>query len=154
MQLVPCDETLIVRGQQDVQWTTLRDQDCPVAVVFRHYHTPPHQPWHRDHKGRACLVVFLARLEGQPRPATEIELPALIWLDPVHILRTAQRDVRLEELLRTKAELIPTVSSRYNWPHDSRVRLTDSQEALVLALREDSLGFYQRLARSAQHQSG
>jgi hypothetical protein len=43
---------------------------------------------------------------------------------------------------------------QYNWPHDSRVRLTDSQEALVLALREDSLGFYQRLARSAQHQTG
>jgi 8-oxo-dGTP pyrophosphatase MutT (NUDIX family) len=138
VRVLLCSETIIVRGQDDVEWVTLRGEERPAAVVFRYYRTPPHQPWHEDNQGEACLVVYLAELDGRPWPA--MELPALIWLKPTHILETAHRDIPLSTLLSSGAELV--LSGSEFLPEHSWVRMTDSQEALALALKDDGLSFY------------
>ena len=110
----------------------------PVAVVFRRYRTPPHQPWHERNQGEACVVVFLAELRGEPQAVGE--LPALIWLSPRLVIQVAQRDVPCSELLRRGATLVERGPTPL--PRDAWARLTDSQEALVLALGEHAFGFY------------
>ena len=138
VQLLPSQETLIVRGPGAVEWVALDGEERPVAVVFRRYRTPPHQPWHERNQGEACLVVFLAELQGEPQPVGE--LPALIWLSPRSVIRAAQRDVPLSELLRLGATLVEREPG--SLPRDAWARLTDSQEALVLALDEHAVDFY------------
>lgn len=140
VRVLPCPETVIVRGQDDVERVTLRGKELPAAVVFRYYRTPPHQPWHEDNQGEACLVVFWAELDGQPRPA--MELPDLIWLQLAHISLTARRDVPVSELLSSGAELVEGEAGPL--PRHSWARMTDSQEALALALDDDELSFYFR----------
>jgi len=141
VRLLPCRETLVVRGLDTIQRVALQGAERPAAVVFRRYRTPPHQPWHEDNQGEACLVVFLAELDGWPFPA--MELPALIWLQPTHVVQTARRDVPLARLLDSGAELIECESAHL--PETVWARLTDSQEALVLALGDDALSFYEAL---------
>jgi hypothetical protein len=139
VRLLPCSETVVVRAMERVEQVALQGEERPAAVVFRRYRTPPHQPWHEDGEGEGCLVVFLGELDGQPRPV--MELPALVWLRPVQVVQTARQDVRLGRLLDSGAELIenePGILARTTW-----VRLTDSQEALVLALGDDALPFYE-----------
>jgi 8-oxo-dGTP pyrophosphatase MutT (NUDIX family) len=138
VRLLSCPETIIVHSQDNVERVALQGKERPAAVVFRYYRTPPHQPWHEDNQGEACLVVYLAELDGQPRPA--MELPALIWLRPAHVLETAHRDVPLSKLLSSGAELVegePGLLPEHSW-----ARMTDSQEALALALEDDGLSFY------------
>ena len=141
VRLMACQETLIVRGQNDVQRLLPAGDERPAALVFRNYRTPPHQPWSLMHQGPTCLIVFLAELQGQPYPA--MELPYLIWLQPAHILQTARQDIRLRKLLTTGASLI--VGKSGVPPAESWVRMTDSQEALALALGEATSSFYQSL---------
>ena len=144
VRLLPCRETLVVRGRDRVERVMLQGEERPVAVVFRRARTPPHQPWHEDSQREACLVVFLAELDGQPWPVTELELPALLWLRPAHVLETARQDVPLRRLLDSGAELVegkPGLLSETAW-----VRLTDSQEALALALGDDAVSFYEAMA--------
>jgi 8-oxo-dGTP pyrophosphatase MutT (NUDIX family) len=104
VHLLPCSETLIVRGQSEVEQVVLEGDERPAAVVFRHYRTPPHQPWHENNRGPACLIVFVAALAGQPWPTRE--LPYLLWLTPEQVLATAQDDVPLPRLLSGGAELV------------------------------------------------
>jgi len=141
VRLLPCHETIVVRGPDHAERMALQGEERPAAVVFRHFRTPLHQPWHEDNEGEACLVIFLAELDGQPWPA--MELPALIWLKPVHVVETARQDVPLRKLLDSGAELIEDDSDPL--PEAAWVRLTDSQEALVLALGDDALTFYKVL---------
>ncbi|MBM3135207.1 MAG: hypothetical protein FJZ89_07990 [Chloroflexi bacterium] len=141
VRLLPCANTLIVRGQSDVEQVMLEGDERPAAVVFRHYRTPPHQPWHENHRGPACLIVFAAALIGQPWPTRE--LPYLLWLTPEQVLATAQDDVPLPRLLSSGAELV--VGDAGPPPESSWVRLTDSQEALALALGEKTPAFYNSL---------
>lgn len=143
VRLIPNLETTIVRSPDDVERLALQGEERPAAVVFRRYRTPPHQPWHADNQGEACLVVFLAELAGQPQPV--MELPALIWLLPAHIVETAKRDVPLIELIRSGAELV--VGESKPFPETTLVRMTDSQEALVLALGNDALIYYRVLGK-------
>jgi 8-oxo-dGTP pyrophosphatase MutT (NUDIX family) len=142
VRLLPCRETVVVRGQERVERVALQGEERPAAVVFRRYRTPPHQPWHEDSPGEACLVVFLGELDGQPRPV--MELPALVWLKPVQVIQTARQDVALGRLLDSGAELIENESGVL--PGTTWVRLTDSQEALVLALGDDALSFYEAVS--------
>jgi 8-oxo-dGTP pyrophosphatase MutT (NUDIX family) len=147
VRLLSCPETIVVRSQYDVERVALRGNERPAAVVFRYYRTPPHQPWHEDNQGEACLVVYLAELDGQPWPA--MELPALIWLKPVHVVDTAHRDVPLIKLLSSGAELVESevgLLPEYSW-----ARMTDSQEALALALGDDGLSFY---SQQLPHEGG
>ena len=143
VRLLPCLETIVVRNQDDVERVALQGSERPAAVVFRYYRTPPHRPWHEDNQGEACLVVYLAELDGQPWPT--MELPALIWLKPVHILETARHDVPLNKLLSSGAELVESESGLL--PEQSWARMTDSQEALTLALGDDGLSFYWQLLK-------
>ena len=142
VRVIPSCETIVIRGEHDVQRAALTGTEHPAAVVFRRYRTPPHQPWHEHNEGEGCLVVFLSELEGTPSPA--MELPALIWLRPAQVVETARRDVLLRHLLAAGAELVESAPAAM--PETAWVRLTDSQEALVLALGDDALGFYQELA--------
>lgn len=142
VRLIPCRETIVVRGPDGVERVALEGEEQPAAVVFRGFRTPPHQPWHEDSAGEACLVVFLAELDGEPWPA--MELPVLIWLRPAHVPETARQDVPLRHLLDSGAELVEGASGPL--PETAWVRLTDSQEALALALGDDALTFYEALA--------
>ncbi len=141
VRLLHCEETVLVHSQDCIERVMLEGEERPAAVVFRRYRTPPHQPWHEDNQGRACLVVFAGELDGYPQPL--MELSALIWLKPTQIVETARRDVTLSDLLNSGAELVK--GERELMPETGWVRLTDSQEALVLALGESALPFYESL---------
>ena len=144
VRLAPCPQTLVVRNQRDIQPVALMDSERPAAIVFRNYRTPPHQPWHHDNQGRACLIVFLAEIEEQPRPA--MELAFLIWLKAEHILEAARADVPLARLVSTGADLV--LGKLPPPAGECWARLTDSQEALALALGDDAPRFFQSVGTS------
>lgn len=143
VRLLPCCETLVVRGRDRIERVALQGEERPIAVVFRRFPTPPHQPWHEDSQGEICVIVFLAELDGQPRPVAELELPALVWLRPAHVLETARRDVSLRELLDSGAEVVEGGAAPLS--ETAWVRMTDSQEALALALGDGVVSFYEAL---------
>lgn len=130
IRIIPASETIVVYGQDDVRRLALIGGERPAAVVFRYFRTPAHQPWHPQNQGPACLIVFLAELQGSPRPM--LELPNLIWLSAEQVLETARRDVTLQELLAAGAECLSGPLGKP--PLDGLLRMTDSQEALALAL--------------------
>jgi hypothetical protein len=138
IDIVPAAETIVVYALEDVRSLPLDGEERPAAVVFRQHRTPPHQPWHPQNQGPACLIVFLAELMGSPRPV--MELPYLIWLPAEQILETARRDVPLHELLAAGAELVAEPQGRP--PLDGMCRMTDSQEALALALGDQTTEVY------------
>jgi 8-oxo-dGTP pyrophosphatase MutT (NUDIX family) len=136
--IVDCPQTWIVRGRDQVELSALSGNERPAALVYRHHRTPPRQPWHAQNQGSAWLIVFLGDLLSRPLPT--MELPWLIWLPVGQIIQTAQRDIPLRDLLANGAELISGSSQP---PPDALTRLTDSQEALVLALGERAQGVYE-----------
>ena len=142
VRLRPTGETIVVYARDDVRRVTITGEERPAAVVFRNHRTPPHRPWHSDNQGPACLIVFLAELDGRPQPV--MELPNLIWLLAGQVLETARRDVPFNELLASGAELItgPTGPP----PLDALARMTDSQEALALALGDETMAAYRSFA--------
>lgn len=142
VRLVPCPETLLVRGRDQLEWVRLAGDERPAAVVLRHHRTPPHRPWYEDHAGVGWVIVYLAELAGSPWPS--MELPWLIWLSPEQVLATARQDMPLADLLGEGAELVIGTSGPP--PEGSWVRLTDSQEALGIALGEELPAFYNSLA--------
>jgi 8-oxo-dGTP pyrophosphatase MutT (NUDIX family) len=143
VRLLPCRETIVVRGPHLLERASLHGEERPAAVVFRAYRTPPHQPWHPDNQGDACLIVFLGQLLGRPTPVAQAELPALLWLKPAHVVATARQDVPLQDLIDTGAQLDEGPIGHL--PRTGCVRLTDSQEALVIALGDSALPFYETL---------
>jgi CHAD domain-containing protein/8-oxo-dGTP pyrophosphatase MutT (NUDIX family) len=139
VNLLSCSTTIIVRGEDDIERVTVSNDEKPVAIVFRNHRTPPHQPWHQENQGESCLVVFMAEIDGRPSPSKE--LPNLIWLKPNQILETGHGDVTLNKLLIDGAEVM---GESLELPSDHYiVRLTDSQEAIVLALGDRALPFFQ-----------
>lgn len=138
VRLIPCARTVVVCGQDQVRWVELQGPERPAALVYRHHRTPPHQPWHEHNQGEGYLIVYLGRLLGSPKPA--MELPWLMWLSPEQILQTARQDVLLADLLGAGAELVTGCEEPP--PSEVWTRLTDSQEALGLALGDDLPAFY------------
>jgi 8-oxo-dGTP pyrophosphatase MutT (NUDIX family) len=138
VNLIPCGRTLVVHGRHQLSWVTLRGPERPAALVFRHHRTPPRAPWHAQNQGQAWLIVYLADLEGRPCPT--FELPWLLWMTPDQILQTAHEEVPLQALLAAGAELV--LGGAGMPPEDSCLRLTDSQEALGLALGSALPAFY------------
>jgi 8-oxo-dGTP pyrophosphatase MutT (NUDIX family) len=139
--LIPSSMTLLINGYNDISLIRVAGPERPLAIIYRHYKSPPHSPWHPYNKGLACLVLFLGKLEGRPRPDTE--LPNLIWLPSTLVLETARRDVPLGELLMAGAALVPGQSG--SPALDGLARMTDSQEALALALGHETPSFYDGL---------
>lgn len=141
VKIIPCPRTLVVRGQQDIEQIELSGDERPAALVFRHHRTPPHHPWHPDHADSGLIAVFLAELLDQPQPSAEI--PYMIWLSARQILATASGDIPLDRLVDEGAELI---TGAFDLPPlTTLARLTDSQEALSLALDAGMLDFYAAL---------
>lgn len=141
VQLLSCEETIVVRGPNRVERVALHGEERPAALVFRHHRTPPHHPWHRNHQGEACVVVFLAELSGEPHPA--MELAALLWLKPEQVGEVAGRDIAMRALMDGGAELVERAEAPL--PKAAWMRLTDSQEALAIALGEEALAFYKAM---------
>jgi 8-oxo-dGTP pyrophosphatase MutT (NUDIX family) len=139
--LIPSSMTLLINGYNKVSLVRVTGPERPLAIIYRHHRTPPHSPWHPYNKGMACQVVFLGKLKGRPRPNGE--LPNLIWLPAAWVLETARRDVPLGELLMAGAALVPGRSG--SPPLDGLARMTDSQEALALALDSATPSFYEGL---------
>ncbi len=138
----PCAETLVVLGPAQVERRRLADPIGPASVIFRHWHTPPGDPWRVPHDGRQCLILFAGSLVGTPRPSPE--LPGLIWLRPEQLVATALTPMTLAALLVGGAELLEDPALPL--PRTACARLTDSQEALVLALGPAAVSFYEGLA--------
>ena len=139
--LIPSSLTLLIKGYNDVSLIQVAGPEQPLAIIYRYHMTPPHSPWHPFNKGSACLVLFLGKLKGRPRP--DQELPNLIWLPSTLVLETARRDVPLGELLMAGAALVPGRSGSPSL--DSLARMTGSQEALALALDDELPSFYEGL---------
>lgn len=140
VRLAPSDETLIVQSRRKHTWVRAVGEVKPAALVFRGYRTPPHRPWHAAAQGQAALIVFRASMLWPPAPIGE--LPALIWLSAGQILDTAVRDVPLETLRAGGARL--SVRSGERIPLGAASRMTDSQEAIAIALGEETLAFYRQ----------
>jgi len=130
--------TLIVHSQEKFETVEIEGTERPAAIVYRNYRTPPHQPWYPEHSGSSCLVIFWGTLIGQPRPCGE--LPWLLCVTERQILETARRDIPLEQLLKDGAVLITDIAPSPQM--NALVRLTDSQEALGLALGKRLISFY------------
>lgn len=146
LHLLDCEQTYILRGPKDIQKVSLSGQERPAAVVFRYHRTPPHQPWHAHNAGAGCLIVYLAELYGDPQPV--MELPWLIWLNASQVALNGREDVRLGALIEAGAMLVP---GRNQAPDlRSWVRLTDSQEALAIALGSSMIDFYESVGKSSQ----
>jgi hypothetical protein len=143
VELIPCRQSLVVRGETELERITLEGPERPAAVVFRNYRTPAHRPWDERNSGQGCLIVYLADLKCRPWPVSE--LPWLMWLSPEQVLQTARQDVALDALIEAGATL---VTGRFDPPvSGSWVRLTDSQEALGIALGDQLPAFYRSLGR-------
>lgn len=140
VRLLPSASTVVVRGPGQPETVTVSGSEMPAAIVFRGYRTPPHAPWHHAHRGDTCLVVFLAELLGCPRPSSE--LPLLAWLDADTLCASARSDMAFTCLPGALALL----SAASCPPANALVRLTDSQEALVLALGAQAVSFYRNIA--------
>ncbi|HSG17802.1 MAG TPA: NUDIX domain-containing protein [Anaerolineae bacterium] len=138
--IVDCASTWIVPGRQQVEQITLTGDRRPAALVYRHHRTPPRQPWHPDNQGAAWLIVYLGELQDEPTPT--MELPWLIWLSAAQVQQTAHDDVPLRDLLLHGAELITRPADPPPSPA-AMTRLTDSQEALALALGERTVAVYE-----------
>lgn len=132
VQLVTSSKTLLIQGYNDVRLIEVAGPEKPLAIIFRHHQSPAHSPWHQFNKGKLCLVLFEGKIQGQPRPVSE--LPRLIWLPARLVLECSRRDVPLGELLLEGAALVPGHSG--SPPLDGLARMTDSHEALALALGE------------------
>jgi 8-oxo-dGTP pyrophosphatase MutT (NUDIX family) len=143
IELIDCDRTLVVRRQDNLEWLSLTKEreERPAAIVFRNYKTPPHNPWHEKNAGDACLIVYFAELMDNPKPI--MELPWLIWLQASQALQTAQKDVRLDELISGGAILFTGDNEPPN--PNSWIRMTDSQEALGIALGSSFASFYETM---------
>jgi 8-oxo-dGTP pyrophosphatase MutT (NUDIX family) len=145
IRLIPSSDTLLIRGPGTIQHISVVLAPRPAAIVLRNFRTPPHEPWHEYHKDQSCLFVFLAQLLGDPKPSAE--LPGLIWLNPMQLVELARRDLPFRELEETGARL--------QWlgcpdtPEATMARLTDSQEALILALGASAHRFYHDLAEAS-----
>ena len=139
VRLLPSTSTLLVRGPGRVESIALSGSETPVAIVFRGYRTPPHEPWHPLHRGATCLVVFLASLLVSP---AFFEIPLLAWLDPETLCAAARADLPFSQLPGELTLLAPAACP----PADTLVRLTDSQEALILALEDSALPYYRSIA--------
>ena len=142
VRLLSCDPTLVVQGPKSTEWVEIRGEESPVAIVFRNYRTPRTQPWSQQNQGKACILIYLAELVDKPRP--EMELPRLLWLSPDEILEIANQDVPLKQIVQSDNDLVPGASG---WPPPGLLRMTDSQEALALALGSETPDFYRRLLR-------
>jgi 8-oxo-dGTP pyrophosphatase MutT (NUDIX family) len=143
VRLIPCTETLVVRGPDQIERTRLRGPERPAALVLRHHRTPPHEPWHRAGADQGWLIVFLGELRGTPYPVDE--LPWLIWLAAEQVLATARADVPLGLLQAQGADLI--LGAAGPPPPGCWARLTDSQEALGVALGDELPALYRSLVR-------
>ncbi len=142
VRLIPCSKTLVVRGVDQVETRTLAGEEYPCALVSRCHGTPPHQPWDESGDSGTWIVVFLAELQGEPQPSAEH--PGLLWLSPAQVVQTARQDVLLRDLLDAGAVLLEREAGAM--PDTAIGRLTDSQEALALALGDEAEAFYQALA--------
>ncbi len=138
VRLVSSKETLIVQSREEHEWVRPAGELKPAAVVFRGYRTPAHHPWHTSRRGDAALLVFRASLIEPPAPTGE--LPALIWLSAQQILDTALQDVALSGLISGGALTLAREPEAL--PQRAPSRMTDSQEAIAIALGRATLGFY------------
>lgn len=138
VRLMPCSTTMVVRGPGQTERVALAGDERPAALVFRRRGTRPHEPWDPEGGETFCVPVFAGECLGQPYPAAE--LPALLWLPAAALLETAQHDVPLGRLLAAGAELVCRDGVRL--PGTMPARLSDSQEALVLALGAEAPAFY------------
>lgn len=141
IKILPMPRTLVVRGDHSIEEVELQGDERPAAIVFRGHRTPPHSPWDADRVDSGCIAVFLAELAGRPLPSPEI--PCLIWLSPELILQTARFDLSLAKLFSAGARMSCILEATL--PSSTLVRLTDSQEALSLALGEKTIPFYRSL---------
>lgn len=141
LKIIDCERTLFVSGATNVKSLGLEGKERPAAIVFRNYKTPPHKPWHKPNAGEACLIVYFGELLDDPEPM--MELPWLIWLNASQVLRTAWEDVQLTELLESGAVLQTANNKPPN--KNSWIRMTDSQEALGIALGNSLVSFYEKV---------
>jgi hypothetical protein len=139
--ITPSEQTLVVRNVNDIEQVSISGDERPLAIVFRNHRTPAHRPWHPVNEGSACQIIFHGVILGQPVPT--MELPYLIWIKPEQIRQTARRDLQIGDLLAKGGVL---VASDYGTPpKDGWARLTDSQEALAIALGDEAIDFYSSL---------
>jgi 8-oxo-dGTP pyrophosphatase MutT (NUDIX family) len=141
VRLAASDDTLIVYSREQHSWVRAAGEARPAALVFRGYRTPVHHPWHHSHQGQAALIVFWASMLGRPTPCGE--LPALIWLSPQQILDTSLEDIPLAALTSAGARL--HTRGEGGLPQSVGMRMTDSQEAIAIALGQATLEFYSHL---------
>ena len=132
VEILPCRRTLLVRGPNGSSLEKV--ETAPYAVVRRRAGAPPGEPWGGDPSlPWLTVVVYLARLRGEPRPVEE-RLPFLFYLGARGLEALSRGDVPLADLLLAGARVDPLAG--VDPPAGSVARLTDSPEALLMAIYE------------------
>jgi hypothetical protein len=92
----------------------------------------------------APVAVFAGALERLPVVAARHEHPIFMWVYPEQMIALADSDEPLEFLLADGAEILGTFDGD---PRLAIVRLTDSIQALLVALGSRAYAFLGEIAR-------
>jgi 8-oxo-dGTP pyrophosphatase MutT (NUDIX family) len=143
--------TIVVRSPEDIAAAELRGEPAPVAVVLRRFGTAPFDPWSEQHTSVAPVAVFAGALEHAPEIAAQHEHPFFMWVYPEQMIALADSDEPLEFLLADGAELYGTFEGDVR---RALVRLTDSIQALLVALGPRAFAFLGEIARLTRAEAG
>jgi 8-oxo-dGTP pyrophosphatase MutT (NUDIX family) len=136
--------TTVVRSPDDIAATEFGGEQAPVALVYRRFGTAPFDPWSEQHSMVAPVAVFAGALERLPVVAARHEHPFFMWVYPEQMIALADSDEPLEFLLADGAEILGTFEGD---PRLAIVRLTDSIQALLVALGSRAYAFLGEIAR-------
>lgn len=146
VRLYGWSRTAVVRSPDDVFAVAVTGEPAPVALVFRRFGTAPFDPWSERYSRVAPVAVFAGALEHEPSIAAQHEHPCFIWLYPEQMIALADSDEPLEYLLADGAEVVGAFEGE---PRLALVRLTDSIQALLVALGPRAYAFLGDIARLA-----
>jgi 8-oxo-dGTP pyrophosphatase MutT (NUDIX family) len=136
--------TTIVRSPDDIAAAEFGGEQAPVALVYRRFGTAPFDPWSEQHTMVAPVAVFAGALDHPPAIAAFHEHPFFMWVYPEQMIALADSDEPLEFLLADGAEILGVFEGD---PRLAIVRLTDSIQALLVALGSRAYAFLGEIAR-------
>lgn len=147
VRLIDLDQTLVVRSPEEMDLLAISGEVAPAALVYRRFGTAPFDPWSATYRSVAPVAVYAGTLGERPRITAREEHPFFMWVYPEQMMLLADADEPLEYLLADGAELVGPV--QIDRQH-AIVRLTDSIQALIIALGPRAYSFLAEIARLTQ----
>ena len=147
VRLIDLDQTLVVRSPDEMDLLAVSGEVAPAALVYRRFGTAPFDPWSASYRSIAPVAVYAGTFGDRPRIAAQEAHPFFMWVYPEQMMLLSDADEPLEYLLADGAELVGTVEIDMQ---RAIVRLTDSIQALIIALGPRAYSFLSDIARLTQ----